>query len=103
MRTLLFAALILAAGPAAAKECYQLDEDPDWTITVNEPGADPEWWWKRGADAEPIGVTTTGAGTGVPTRVAWPDEDDAKGARYMFYKDALIVDMDVYEPVACKD
>jgi hypothetical protein len=96
MRSLLLIATLIAT-PAAAKECYRLVEDPEWTITINDPGVEPEWLWQQGDKT--VAVTTGSAGTGIPVRVAY--DPDWNGYSYIFHKGDLIVDMSVYEPVAC--
>lgn len=97
MRSLVLIAAVVAT-PAAAKECYQLIEDPEWTITINDPGVEPEWLWKQGDRT--VEIMTGSAGTGIPVRVAY--DSDLNGVAYMFHKGDLIVDMSVYQPVPCE-
>lgn len=93
MKTVL--ALLLMTVPAAAGQCYTHEDHPDWTITINDPGAYPEWLWVQGS--ETVEIETTGAGTGIPVRVA-VDINGEEAYKYRFVGDMLLVDMELYTP-----
>jgi len=92
MKTLL--ALLLSATPALAdKSCYEFVDDPNWKIVEIDGG----FRWTRGANETTL--TTGSAGTGISTRVA---TDEAGNMHpYIFVGDALVIDMQLYQPVAC--
>lgn len=92
MRTVL--ALLLMMSPAVAGQCYTHEDQKDWTITLNDPGTQPELVWKQGS--ETVELDTSGAGTGIPVRVAWDAEGN--GYKYRFVGDMLLVDMELYTP-----
>jgi hypothetical protein len=94
------AGLLLFAGSAQAKECYEWVDDPAnsdarWTIAVND-----DWTltWDRGTEV--IEMDTMSAGTGMPQRGAF-DPKSRTMYSYLFHKGDLIFDMSVYTPVSC--
>jgi hypothetical protein len=93
MKLLLTALLVSCASPALAAQCFHHEDDPSWTITLNDPGVQPEVVWKQGDVVKEGG--TGSAGTGIAMRVLYVDEE---GYKFRFYKDVLIVDSEVYEP-----
>lgn len=85
--------LLASVSSSLAGQCYQNEEDPKQTITVNDPGTDPEWVWHR--DGKDIETSTASSGTGVARRYA--TTADGKSVGYAFVGDvALVVDYEVY-------
>lgn len=97
-RTFLFViASVALASPAAASQCYQSDDNPDWTVTVNDPGVEPEMVWNQGGEI--VEMATVGAGTGIPRRYAVVlNRDDDGHYPYLFVDGVLVLDMGIYRP-----
>lgn len=104
MKTLLLAFLI-ASGPAfAGAECYQLENDPSWTVLYDPRPADaekPVLVWNR--DGKTLDLGTYGAGTNTGTIFAAPLADDDGPEAYSFdvREGAIILDHGVYR-LGCK-
>lgn len=91
---------ILVSTPALGSECYQNEEDPSSTITVNDLRVDPEapeMVWKQGGEVLELG--TASLGTGISRRYAYVMDDQSDEPRtfgYVFVDKALVLDYDVY-------
>lgn len=94
---LIAALFVLAANPALAAECFHHEDHPDWTITINDPGVEPEMVWKQGAKT--VELSTAGSGTGIPTRFAM--DDDGNTYQYRFVDKVFVIGMEAYYP-GCK-
>lgn len=92
MKTALLA-LLLSASPSMAAECFHNEDDPTWTVTLNDPGSDAEMTWKQGDKI--VKLDSESAGTGIMQRyLADQDSDDTFG--FVFVDDALVIEHVIY-------
>jgi len=94
---LLAMASFALASPAAAARCYQNEDNPDWTVTINDPGIEPEMVWNQGGQVVELG--TSGAGTGIPRRYAYEWNGDSEHHySFLFVDEVLVFDLEIYRP-----
>lgn len=85
--------LLLSASPSMAAECFHNEDDPTWTVTVNDPGVEPEMLWKQGDKV--VKLDSASAGTGISQRyLADQDSDDTYG--YVFVDETLVIEHVIY-------